>query len=204
MDDNKNYFKELANLKGIKRGKTQEDIDLEQKEFMRKRAELQNSPAEMPGAGALDSDVLRTKTIAQSNVPPANMEVISPEARKAKINAILAANKAAREAKTGIQEAEKSLDYNQLRKQMPKVSGRGLKGVLGAIPMVGGALSALASGDVSAAVPILDEADPLGPERGSDEFILEDPNATPEERRNAQMRLQARMQALQNLMNNNE
>lgn len=73
---------------------------------------------------------------------------------------------------------EKSIDYNKLRKLASKVGKKGLK----AIPLIGPVVSAFSSGDVSAAVPILGEAESLGPREGSLEAKLEDGTITDEER----------------------
>lgn len=41
------------------------------------------------------------------------------------------------------------------------------------LPVIGGLIAAASTGDVSAAVPVLSEADDLGPEQGSPEYLLE-------------------------------
>lgn len=56
------------------------------------------------------------------------------------------------------------------------------------IPFVGpalGAATALSSGDVSAAIPVLNEADSLGPEKGSEDYEIENPQRNPAARRAA-------------------
>jgi hypothetical protein len=61
-------------------------------------------------------------------------------------------------------------------------------GTFKALPFVGpalGAASALSSGDLSAAIPILNEAESLGPEKGSAEYTIENPRASAEARRAA-------------------
>lgn len=68
------------------------------------------------------------------------------------------------------------------------------KGAFRAIPFIGPALAvnaAVSSKDVNAAVPILGEAEPLGPEKGSIDYMIEnpDPKMTPEQRRKALDRL---------------
>lgn len=64
-------------------------------------------------------------------------------------------------------------------------AGGALKSVGKHIPMLGGLAvglgTALATGDASAAVPVLNEADSLGPEAGSLEHKLESGTITPEE-----------------------
>lgn len=55
-----------------------------------------------------------------------------------------------------------------------------------AIPGVGalaGIAAGLESGDVAAAVPVLNEAENLGPERGTPEFDLESGNISPEDKK---------------------
>jgi hypothetical protein len=59
-------------------------------------------------------------------------------------------------------------------------------GTFKALPIVGpaiGAAAALSSGDVSAAVPILSEAESLGPEKGSEDYAIENPQRDPAVRR---------------------
>jgi hypothetical protein len=61
-------------------------------------------------------------------------------------------------------------------------------GTFKALPFVGpaiGAVAALSSGDASAAVPILSEAESLGPEKGSEDYEIENPQRNPEARRAA-------------------
>lgn len=56
----------------------------------------------------------------------------------------------------------------------------------GAVPFIGPALglgAAAYSRDSSAAIPILSEAEPLGPERGSEDYAIENPQITTEARR---------------------
>lgn len=72
-----------------------------------------------------------------------------------------------------------TLDYGKLRKEGMELgrANRGLKTVPGlkqvgkkvfsALPLIGGIAAAAASGDASAAVPLLGEADNLGPARDS-------------------------------------
>lgn len=68
------------------------------------------------------------------------------------------------------------------RAALKKVSKGMGKKLLGSIPLVGGLAAALASGDVSAAVPVVSEIDSLGPREGSDESRLEDMSLPMEER----------------------
>lgn len=75
-----------------------------------------------------------------------------------------------------------------------KKTSKGLK----MIPVLGTAISlAMNPNDASASVPILDSAEETGPKKGSLDSILEDPNASYEERENAYKKL-----ILQNMVNN--
>ena len=64
-----------------------------------------------------------------------------------------------------------------------------LKGGLKSIPFLGGIAAALGSGDVSAAIPVLNEAEALGPEAGSPEAAIEDPSVSTEDRMKILQRL---------------
>lgn len=64
-----------------------------------------------------------------------------------------------------------------------------------ALPIVGSALgvgSALMSGDVSAAVPIAQDIESLGPKKDSPEAVVEDPKATDEQRQKAIQQIRKR------------
>jgi hypothetical protein len=63
-------------------------------------------------------------------------------------------------------------------KMAGKMASRGLK----AFPLIGGIMAGLASGDASAAVPVLGEADDLGAPKDSLEGRFERGELTPEER----------------------
>jgi hypothetical protein len=99
-------------------------------------------------------------------------------------DAKLAAHRARREALKEVAGGNRGL-----RKAIQRVAKRGLK----AVPLIGGIASALESRDVSAAVPILGDAEELGPRQGSPESIIEDPNATEEMRREAIEMLRKRL-----------
>lgn len=75
---------------------------------------------------------------------------------------------------------------------LAKLAKKGVKQV----PLIGGlaagAVAGLTSGDASAAIPILGEAEPLGPEQGSIEATIEDPEASMDERRQALRELSKR------------
>lgn len=60
-----------------------------------------------------------------------------------------------------------------------KVASKGVK----ALPIIGGLAAALANRDASAAIPIINQAENLGPEEGSLAFKLESGTITPEERK---------------------
>lgn len=57
-----------------------------------------------------------------------------------------------------------------------------LKGGLKSIPFLGGLATALVTGETEAAVPLLNEAESLGPESGSLESMVEDPSISTEDR----------------------
>jgi len=59
------------------------------------------------------------------------------------------------------------------------------KAALSGLPLVGGVASALSSGDVSAAVPIIGDSEALGPREGSLESMVENPDVSPEDRKRA-------------------
>jgi len=73
----------------------------------------------------------------------------------------------------GIKKASRTSTLRKLARGF----GKGFK----ALPIVGGLAAAMSSGDVSAAVPILGDASPTGPEKGTLERKLEDGTITPEE-----------------------
>ena len=60
--------------------------------------------------------------------------------------------------------------------------GKGATKGLKALPLIGGIAAAVSSGDVSAAVPILGDAENLGPQEGSLEAMAEDPSIPTEQR----------------------
>ena len=67
-------------------------------------------------------------------------------------------------------------------KQIAKKIGKKL---LSSIPFVGGAVSAMQSGDASAAIPVLGDSDDTGPKKGSLDSKIEDPSVPMEERKKA-------------------
>jgi hypothetical protein len=80
------------------------------------------------------------------------------------------------------------------KRALAKAAKMGGKRVLSALPLVGGLAAAMATGDASAAVPVLGDADPLGPQAGSLEAAVQDPSLSREQR----------MKALQELMKRNK
>ena len=96
--------------------------------------------------------------------------------------------------KIGGKEAQKVIPGKEFtesiakKRALRKIMGRGMK----ALPLVGGLASALSSGEASAAIPVLGEADDLGPEAGSPSAVIEDPNSTIEERMRAIQMLRGR------------
>lgn len=114
----------------------------------------------------------------------------------------IAAKRAALAEKSGKKVVENSIDYNDIRKGIkhaaPAMKGVGKK-LLGAIPLLGGLASAAMSGDADAAIPILGEAESLGPQPGTIDHKIEmGIPLSPEEKAELQAQ-QARMQALQQL-----
>lgn len=70
-----------------------------------------------------------------------------------------------------------------IRRNIPKYASK-----IKSVPIVGPILGAAAagySGDSSAAIPILNEADSLGPEQGSEDYEIENPQRNPAARRAA-------------------
>lgn len=136
----------------------------------------------------------------RSTIVPGKKEVISDvikvpakgglEERDAK----LAAHRAARAAKkaTQVPGGEKGLK-KAVTKALSKLGKKGLK----AIPLIGPAAAALTTGDASAAIPLLGEADATGPAKGSPESVIEDASATAEQRR-------AAIEAIRNRKRNRE
>jgi hypothetical protein len=64
---------------------------------------------------------------------------------------------------------------------LSKLGKRGLK----SIPFLGAVANAVMSDDASAAIPLLGEAEDVGPTKGSIDSIIEDPSASPEQRKTA-------------------
>lgn len=91
--------------------------------------------------------------------------------------------------------AEKAGDQDMINRlkllasKMGRVGSKSLK----ALPIVGGIASAMGSGDASAAVPVLGDAEALGPAKGSLEEALESGEATDDQKREM-----ARRMAIQN------
>jgi hypothetical protein len=96
-----------------------------------------------------------------------------------------------------------ALDYKQLKKEFADKarqaarSGAGRK-LLGTVPLVGGLLSAAMSGDASAAVPLLDSAESLGPQAGTLDDRIARGQLTEDDKQALAME-QARIKALQSL-----
>lgn len=104
-------------------------------------------------------------------------DVMKVKGKKPKLNL----NKDKLMQKTGSEFAENLAKKRALHKLVGKAAKSGLK----AIPVIGPLAAALASGDASAAIPVLGDAESLGPQKGSLGSIIEDPEATPEMRRKA-------------------
>ena len=84
----------------------------------------------------------------------------------------------------------KKRDADRAKKKLAKkVAAKvGRKFVKG-LPVVGGVVSAIASKDVSAAIPVLGSAEKLGPKKGSLGHTIENPSASKAERAAATKKL---------------
>jgi hypothetical protein len=92
------------------------------------------------------------------------------------------------EAKSLLKKAMKSKAFQKIAKAAGKKA-------LKAIPIVGGVASAVMSGDASAAVPILSEAEDIGAPKGSDLRRSEDPSLSAEERHKLQEKIRQSIKA---------
>ena len=82
--------------------------------------------------------------------------------------------KGSKEASKSVQRLTPGKTFNKKiasLRALAKASKKGLK----AIPMVGGLVAGLLSGDASAAIPILGDSDPLGPQKGDEGYDIENP-----------------------------
>jgi hypothetical protein len=86
--------------------------------------------------------------------------------------------------KTGEQFSE-SVAKKRILNKLSKGAGKFAKAGLKSLPLIGGLATAIQSRDVSAAIPLLDQADDLGPAKGSPGAIIEDPKSSPEDRKKA-------------------
>lgn len=105
--------------------------------------------------------------------------------------------------RAAVEQAGDTLNYNDLRKQFADKAKYAAKSpvgkkILGAVPVLGGLASAAITGDASAAIPILDSAESLGPQPGTLDQRMEQGTLTEKDRQTLAME-QARMRALQNL-----
>lgn len=107
--------------------------------------------------------------------------------------------------KEALAKTAESINYNDIRKEFlekSKTAARaarfGGKKLLGALPLVGGLANALISEDASAAAPMLGDAEPVGPAKGSFDDRLES-GALTEDDKQQLLEQQARIRALQNL-----
>jgi hypothetical protein len=80
-------------------------------------------------------------------------------------------------------------------KAFQKIAKAAGKKALKSIPIVGGVASAVMSGDASAAVPILSEAEEMGAPKGSDLRRSEDPSLSAEERHKLQEKIRQSMKS---------
>jgi hypothetical protein len=179
MSDEK-YRKDFYEIKGIK-DKRLEELDRKQKELMQNRINFQSGePLPVKDKVAPIVKEIEEKKLAGKIAKEA--PEYHPEG-KSFFDKIKAMTK---------QGPEKTLDMDEIKKETKKIAKKipnwkkGLKSVAGGVPYFGalmGALSALNSGDVSAAVPVLNDVDDLGPAKGSLEAKLESGEPlTPEEK----------------------
>jgi len=148
--------------------------------------------------GTLDKDVLTVKSSAPADVTPEVTKVrgtqkintmgeaqdlISGKDFTSKINDI----KLKGDLKATMEDAIKRGDHTMMNKlkqvatKFSKNAGKGLK----SIPILGSAIglaSAIGSDDASAAIPILDSAESLGPQKGSLDYRLENGMLTEEDK----------------------
>lgn len=153
--------------------------------------QLNNVPKEVPTVIKGSTPKINTKEVTKLS-PDRFKKVQADLAAKSSIKkklhgAIKAGDKDA--AKYIIEQvhsvAEKTGDTHFLSELVKRVSKSKLakkigKKALSVIPLAGGVISALASGDIKAAVPGLDAIDSLGPEEGSEDHMIESGNYSPE------------------------
>jgi hypothetical protein len=178
----------LAKMEEIRRKGTRDDMQRAIDMYREKGFTPAHSTEETAARG---KELLADKRMPEKMVTrvPGQKEIIDDTIRVPskggleERDAKLAAHRARRKAIEQVAGGEKGL-----RKAISKVTKRGLK----ALPLVGGIVSAMESGDASAAIPVLGDAESTGPEQGSLESVIEDPTASDDMRRQAIERLRKR------------
>jgi hypothetical protein len=181
-DEIKKYHKGLLDTDAIAEKKSQRQL-----EQLQRQRQLQSSPVKSPNyTSPLDSDVMKVKggrTLSDVTEPITKVTGATDKIDNRQIKKI-----------------SSGADWMNSIKSKLKGGAKGLK----SIPILGSAIglaSAIGSGDVSAAIPGLDAAESLGPERGGVDYKIENNiPLTPEDEE--QLRLQQeemRMQALGNI-----
>ena len=121
-----------------------------------------------------ESGNLKAKSLNMPEIEPGQIEhQTSGDVWRKKINRELAGRKAERLAQDAALEAGEALDYRALRRAAAKSLRRGLKSV----PAIGGIAAAIQSGDASAAVPMLGEADSVGMSPEDENIMLAEAQA---------------------------
>lgn len=186
MDDKKKMILDKTNkIKKAEEFLNLKKYDMSDKDYKKASVLLQQNKKEL---NDLKNNVLRqdknivkgVKEVIDTKTPIANIKG-TPKYTSSKLPSGGGWAKGAMEVAE--EAAEKPSRLKALSKVLKK-AGRATKG----IPIVGssvGLLAALASGDASAAVPVLGDVEGVGPEKGSPSAIIEDPTASPEDKKKA-------------------
>jgi hypothetical protein len=89
--------------------------------------------------------------------------------------------------------AGKLKEANTLLDKIKSVAAAGAKKGLKALPVVGGIASAIAERKAEAALPVFGDSDDLGPKKGSEGAMIEDPSISSENRNKIKERLRKRL-----------
>ena len=145
--------------------------------------------------GALDDDLLSVKSSGKADITPERIKVgktdkldllgekqdiIKADDHMKKVKDFQMKGRLKETMKGAIKRGD--TDMISKLKMIGKGLSKGARTGLKAFPLIGGIMAAVSSGDASAAIPILGDADNLGPAPGSLERKLEDGTITPEER----------------------
>lgn len=177
-EKSKRYYKELRDKISREWADKEQIRNLQQ--HIEDVAELNKAP--VPKLNQTPEFIEKAK---KADIGPGFMEEMTGAEFRAKQDILKAEREALKEARLGkiAEKVEESLDYGDLKKQMMKKAGKFAKGGLKALPLFGALGAYLASGgQAEAAVPVLNEAEPIGPEKGTLEYKLESGvKLTPEE-----------------------